>query len=117
VQASTIVSVRCPPVSTKQGAISLATGASSVGVPWSSASAKPASRAEPTSVTSLPLAKSRMSACVYSRVTVACVPSTETRLVREAAQAGLIAGTVPMKEPRNAHANAAVPMSRRCCRR
>jgi hypothetical protein len=36
-----------------------------------------------------------MSARVYSRLTVACVPSTATRLVRETAQVGLIAGTVP----------------------
>ena len=54
-------------------------------------------RAEPTSATSLPLAKSRMSARVYSRLTVACVPSTVTRLLTEPAQAGLIAGTVPTK--------------------
>jgi hypothetical protein len=32
---------------------------------------------------------------VYSRFTVPLVPSTETRLVIERAQAGLIAGTVP----------------------
>ena len=32
---------------------------------------------------------------VYSRLTVPLVPSTETRLVFELAQAGLIAGTVP----------------------
>src|SRR5579862_4548373 len=36
-----------------------------------------------------------MSARVYSRATVACVPSTETRRVTDAEQAGLIAGTVP----------------------
>ena len=36
-----------------------------------------------------------MSARVYSRATVASVPSTETRLLIEPAQAGLIAGTVP----------------------
>ena len=36
-----------------------------------------------------------MSARVYSRLTVASVPSTDTRLVTELAQAGLIAGTVP----------------------
>ena len=36
-----------------------------------------------------------MSARVYSRCTVASVPRTETRRVTEAAQAGLIAGTVP----------------------
>ena len=34
-------------------------------------------------------------AWVYSRFTVPLVPSTETRLVFEVAQAGLIAGTVP----------------------
>ena len=46
---------------------------------------------------SAPLAKSRISALVYSRAIVACVPSTETRLLTESAQAGLMAGTVPMK--------------------
>ncbi len=50
---------------------------------------------EPTSVTSQPWPKSRISLRVYSRATVASVPSTETSLVFEAAQAGLIAGTVP----------------------
>ena len=64
-------------------------------VPLSAASASEASSAEPTSVTSQPCAKSRISARVYSRWTVPLVPSTETRLVRELAQAGLIAGTVP----------------------
>ena len=34
---------------------------------------------------------------MYSRRTVPLVPSTETRLVFERAQAGLIAGTVPTK--------------------
>ena len=34
---------------------------------------------------------------VYSRPTVACVPSTATRLLFDRAQAGLIAGTVPTK--------------------
>ena len=46
---------------------------------------------------SAPLAKSRISVRVYSRLTVALVPSTDTRRVSEAAQAGLIAGTVPTK--------------------
>ena len=32
---------------------------------------------------------------MYSRETVASVPSTDTRLLTETAQAGLIAGTVP----------------------
>src|SRR5262249_2700168 len=50
---------------------------------------------EPRRLPSLPLAKSRISARVYSRPTVASVPRTATRLVREPAQAGLIAGTVP----------------------
>ncbi len=36
-----------------------------------------------------------MSVRVYSRATVASVPSTDTRFVTDAAQAGLIAGTVP----------------------
>ncbi len=70
----------------------------------SSASAKPASRAEPTSATSVPLAKSRISARVYSRLTVACVPSTVTCLLTERAQAGLMAGTVPTKGTRVARA-------------
>ena len=34
---------------------------------------------------------------MYSRPTVACVPSTATRLLFDWAQAGLIAGTVPTK--------------------
>ena len=34
---------------------------------------------------------------MYSRDTVACVPSTAMRLVFDWAQAGLIAGTVPTK--------------------
>ena len=42
-----------------------------------------------------------MSARVYSRATVASVPSTETRRVTEAAQAGLIAGTVPTNGTEN----------------
>src|SRR6266700_2363722 len=89
-----MVSVRAA-LATKQGASSAAIAASSTGVPRSSASARPARRAEPTRVTSQPAANSRISARVYSRLTVASVPSTDTRLVREAAQAGLIAGTVP----------------------
>ena len=44
------------------------------------ASASAASAAEPTSVTSQPWPKLRISAWVYSRVTVASVPSTETQL-------------------------------------
>src|SRR5262249_36270704 len=51
--------------------------------------------AEPTRVTSQPTANSRISARVYSRFTVASVPRTDTSLVVEAAQAGLMAGTVP----------------------
>ena len=46
-------------------------------------------------MTSQAPANSRISALVYSRLTVACVPSTATRLLRDCAQAGLIAGTVP----------------------
>ncbi len=42
-----------------------------------------------------------MSARVYSRATVASVPSTETRFVIDAAQAGLIAGTVPTNGSEN----------------
>jgi hypothetical protein len=49
----------------------------------------------PTSVTSQPCAKSAISFLVYSRFTVPRVPSTETRLVFDEAQAGLMAGTVP----------------------
>src|SRR5262249_59630522 len=70
-----------PPASTKQGAISCAIRSSATDAPRSSSSAKPASRAEPTSLTSLPLAKSRINVWVYSRPTVASVPSTATRLV------------------------------------
>ena len=65
--------------------------------PLNAASASEARSAEPTSVTSQPCAKSRISALVYSRLTVPLVPSTETRLVFDRAQAGLIAGTVPTK--------------------
>ena len=46
-------------------------------------------------MTAQPSAKSRISARVYSRFTVASVPSTDTSWLRDAAQAGLIAGTVP----------------------
>ena len=46
-----------------------------------------------------------MSARVYSRAIVASVPSTETSLLFDEAQAGLIAGTVPtngiLKRSRN----------------
>src|SRR5207237_156967 len=56
---------------------------------------------DPTRVSSQPAANSRISARVYSRCTVASVPSTETRLVRDAAHAGLIAGTVPTKGSAN----------------
>ena len=38
---------------------------------------------------------------MYSRFTVASVPSTETRFERDAPQAGLIAGTVPTKGTAN----------------
>ena len=34
---------------------------------------------------------------MYSRFTVASVPSTDTRFDRDALQAGLMAGTVPTK--------------------
>ena len=54
-------------------------------------------RPDPTSVRSQPSPKLRISAWVYSRATVASVPSTETSFDCEAAQAGLIAGTVPTK--------------------
>ena len=47
----------------------------------SALSANAASCAEPTSVTSQPWPKLRISAWVYSRATVASVPSTETRLL------------------------------------
>ena len=63
--------------------------------PQSAASASAASRAEPTRVRSQPWPKLRIRAWVYSRATVASVPSTETRFDCDAAQAGLIAGTVP----------------------
>ncbi len=89
--ASTTVSVRCPS-STKQGAISAAISASPTASPLRNFSASGARRDEPTRLTSQPCAKSRIRACVYSRLTVPLVPSTETRLVRDAAQAGLIAG-------------------------
>ena len=80
----------------KQGAISACRSPRrSTGVPASSASAYVGELFEPTSVTGSPGRKSRMSARVYSRATVASVPSTETRRVSEPAQAGLIAGTVP----------------------
>ena len=95
-QASTIVSVRASP-STKQGAISARIAASSTASPARCFSASVASSAEPTSVTSQSRANERTSAWVYSRATVASVPSTEMRLVSESAQAGLIAGTVPTK--------------------
>ncbi len=58
VHASTTVSVRRPASSMKQGASSAATSASATGSPRSAASASEASRPEPTSVTSAPLAKS-----------------------------------------------------------
>src|SRR6476659_4749404 len=81
----------------KQPAISAAIAASATGAPASSASAKGASRGEPTRCTSQPDANSRISARVYSRPTVACVPSTETNFDTDWEQAGLIAGTVPTK--------------------
>ena len=94
------MSVRAPSFSTKQGAISAAMTLSLIRTPCSMSSAKTARRAEPTRVTSQPCAKSRISALVYSRATVASVPSTDTSLVLEFAQAGLIAGTVPDKRQR-----------------
>jgi len=69
--------------------------ASSTGSPCRCASASTARRPEPTSVTSQPWPKSRISVLVYSRATVASVPSTDTSRVRDIAQAGLMAGTVP----------------------
>ena len=62
---------------------------SATGAPWSSASANSASRREPTSVTSLPLAKSRMSARVYSRLTVACGAEHRHALAERAGAGGL----------------------------
>ena len=94
-QASTTVSVRASPFPTKQGASSAAISASLTSMPRSADSASAASSADPTSVTSQPCAKSFISRLVYSRCTVPLVPSTDTRLVFELAQAGLIAGTVP----------------------
>src|SRR5258708_20565096 len=82
---------------TKHGASSADISESLTSKPFSAASASEASSAEPTSVTSQPCAKSRISALVYSRWTVPLVPSTDTRFVFERAQAGLIAGTVPTK--------------------
>ena len=84
------------PASTKQGAISAAIAG--VARPARRAArpprcrraalSRPGSRRSP--------GRNRGSApCVYSRFTVAWVPSTETRLLFEPAQAGLIAGTVP----------------------
>ncbi len=46
---------------------------------------------------SQPWPKSRIRARVYSRLTVASVPSTDTSLDLDAPQAGLMAGTVPTK--------------------
>ena len=80
---------------TKHGAISAAMSSSLTSFPLSALSASEASSGDPTSVTSQPCAKSRISARVYSRCTVPLVPSTETRFVLDWAQAGLIAGTVP----------------------
>ena len=95
-QAST--TCRCAaPSSTKQGAIS----ARIVGVvDRLAAQLGFGERGEPRRADQRDVAawpKSRISAWVYSRVTVASVPSTDTRFVCEAAQAGLIAGTVPTK--------------------
>ena len=81
--------------SMKQPEISVAIARSAAGAPASSASAYVASRGEPTRCTSQPDANSRISARVYSRPTVAWVPSTVTRFVTDCAHAGLIAGTVP----------------------
>ena len=69
--------------------------ASLTSLPLSADSASEASSADPTSVTSQPCAKSWIRRLVYSRLTVPLVPSTDTRLVFELAQAGLMAGTVP----------------------
>src|SRR5216683_7951068 len=100
VHASTIVSVRRLPSSMKQGAISAAMALSltaSESSEANAASAIPASCADPTRVTSQPCEKLRIRTLVYSRATVASVPSTDTSLLLEAAHAGLIAGTVPTK--------------------
>ena len=86
--------------------------------PLSSASANSASRGEPTSVTAQSLPCSRMSARVYSRFTVASVPSTDTSLLFELEHAGLIAGTVPTNGTLNFFAQLRrAPGPRRCCRR
>ena len=84
------------PSPTKQGASSAAISASRTSLPLRSDSAKrgelaPSQPASPRS----PARNRRSGAWVYSRLTVPLVPSTETRLVFELAQAGLIAGTVP----------------------
>src|SRR6202043_2380544 len=95
-----MVSVRAKsflPSPTKHGASSADILGSLTSTPLKAASASEASSADPTSVTSQPCAKSRISALVYSRLTVPLVPSTDTRLVFELAQAGLMAGTVPTK--------------------
>ena len=65
--------------------------------PASSASAKEASRGEPTSATSQSEANSRISARVYSRLTVPACRAPRRACVFDCAQAGLIAGTVPTK--------------------
>src|SRR3981189_1838272 len=91
-----------PASSTKHGAISAAISRSLTVPPFSAASASDARSAEPTRVTSQPCAKSRISVWVYSRLTVPLVPSTDTRLDLELAQAGLIAGTVPTNGTRYA---------------
>ena len=84
--------------STKQGAISARIAHRRPAWPASAASASGASRAGADQREVAALADSwRISAWVYSRATVASVPSTETRFDCEAAQAGLIAGTVPTK--------------------
>src|ERR1700732_578066 len=104
-----MVSVRadaCSLAQTKHGTISAEMSRSEPSPPFKAVSASEASSGDPTSVTSQPAAKSRISALVYSRCTVPLVPSTDTRLVFDCAQAGLIAGTVPT--------NGTLYCSRRC---
>src|SRR4029079_19208036 len=94
-RADTRLGLRLPPSQTKQGASSAAISSSRTSLPLRADSASEASSADPTSVTLQPCAKSSIRRLVYSRLTVPLVPSTDTRLVLELAQAGLIAGTVP----------------------
>ena len=95
-QASTIVSVRRPPASTKARRDLCAISRSATGAPeLRFCVGRELRRADQGHVAAV--GESRISARVYSRPTVAFVPSTVTRLLIEPAQAGLIAGTVPTK--------------------